>query len=96
VSGTRGKARPVLRLIAQRRKAIVGLVVTLVGGLLAIWPDSAQLQALGVLATAIAAALGVHQVTNAPLNTVHDVVDDVLHDVGDVVPEVLGGEQAGG
>lgn len=55
-----------LELLATRRKALVAIPVPLVGGILALYPDSRGLQILAIIVTAIATAFGVHQVPNAP------------------------------
>lgn len=54
------------QLLAERRKALIALPVPLVGGLLALYPDSHYLAVCAVIITALATALGVHQIPNAP------------------------------
>lgn len=54
------------QLLAERRKALIALPLPLVGGLLALYPDSEWLGVLAVIITALATAFGVHQIPNAP------------------------------
>lgn len=51
-------------LLAPRRKAVLALLIPLVGGLGALHPHNHALQLAGVLLTALGTAVGVHQVPN--------------------------------
>lgn len=51
-------------VLAPRRKAVLALLIPLIGGLIALYPDNGALQLAGVIITALGTAVGVHQVTN--------------------------------
>lgn len=79
-----------VEILRARRKAIVALVVSLAGGLLAVFPDSAGMQILAAVVTALATTFGVHQVAN-DLPAVNVGIDGL----GGVIGGVIGGGDPG-
>lgn len=69
-------------ILAERWKAVVGLLVPLVGGLVALFPESRAWQVAGVVVVAVASGVGVHQIPNRPhasvVGAAADAVDGVL------------------
>lgn len=81
-----GRTPPWLVFVAARWKAVAAVLVPLIGGLVALWPDSETARVIGVVVTALVAGGAVHQVPNkvpvpapdGPLEDVEDIVEDVL------------------